>query len=292
MLVLHGFHWADATSARLLLHLGRHLTRSRILIVVTYRPVEVGAGWAGEGSPLSQVVGELKRRFGDMEIDLDGATRHEGRSFVDALLDSEPNKLDDEFRQALWEVTDGHALFTVELVREMKDCGDLQLDEEGRWVAGPHLNWGRLPARVEAILEMRLARLAPDLKQALRVASVEGAQFTAEVVARVQGIEERRLIRMLSGQGVRQHRLLVRPSLFRQGDRFLCRYRFRHHLFQQYLYQTMDEVERAVLHREIGQAQAALAGKHEGLPAAPRETSPRRPVVAAKTTAGHRPASE
>jgi len=260
LLVLHGLHWAGATSANLLLHLGRHLRRSRILILATYRPEDMGPGWAGRGNPWTQVIGELKRHFGDMDIDLDTATRKEGRSFIDALLDTEPNRLDGEFRQALWELTGGHALFSVELVREMKDCGDLQLDEEGRWVEGPQLNWQRLPVRVEAVFEMRLSRLSPELRQALRVASVEGVQFTAEVVARVQGIDERRLIRLLSAQGVRQHRVLSPPSLFRQGTRLLSRYRFRHQLFQRYLYQGLDDAEWGLLHRELDAAQHALYG--------------------------------
>jgi hypothetical protein len=45
----------------------------------------------------------------------------------------------------------------------------------------------------------------------------------------------------------------------------LSRYRFRHHLFQRYLYQRLDALERARLHEEVGDTLEALYG---GRPAA------------------------
>ena len=275
LLLLHGLHWADAASISLLFHLGRHLGGSRTLIVATYRPEDVALDWADGGNPLREVVGELRRELGDIQIDLDRATREQGRSFVDALLDTEPNRLDEGFRQTLWHLTGGHALFTVELLREMQTCGDLRRDKHGHWVAAPALNWDRLPARVEGVIEMRLGRLAPGLRAALRVASVEGADFTAEVVARAQGLEEAALIRMLSAEGVRQHRLLARPSLRRLGDRFVCRYRFRHSLFQRYLYQGLDDAERVLLHREVDTALQAVYGPYRTQAAGPLIQLPR-----------------
>jgi DNA-binding SARP family transcriptional activator len=260
MLLLHGLHWADTPSLSLLFYLARRVTRSRILLVATYRPEDVAVGWTNGADSLQEVLGELKREFGDVEVDLGRATRDEGRAFIDALLDAEPNQLDEGFRQAFWRLTGGHPLFTVELLREMQQCGDLRLDEAGRWIEGPALDWHRLPARVEGVIERRLGRLAPELRQALRVASVEGEQFTAEVVARVQGMHEGSLIRMLSAQGVRQHHLLAPPSLGRLGSRLLSRYRFRHPLFQRYLYRGLDEAERLLLHREVSRALTSVCG--------------------------------
>jgi predicted ATPase len=48
------------------------------------------------------------------------------------------------------------------------------------------------------------------------------------------------------------------PSLQWLGAQHLSRYRFRHNLFQKYLYQTLDEAERAYLHAEVGRALEAL----------------------------------
>ncbi|NIP16737.1 MAG: AAA family ATPase, partial [Xanthomonadales bacterium] len=208
MLVVDDLQWADVSSVSLLFHLGRRMGQSRILIIGTYRPEDVALGRAGEPHPLEGVASEFKRYFGDIWVDLSQAAGTEGRQFVDALLDTEPNQLGEAFRQELWQRTEGHALFTVELLRDMRERADLVRDEEGQWIEGPALDWGALPARVEGVIEKRIGRLEAELREVLTVASVEGEGFTAQVVARVQEIRERQLLRELSRELEKRHRLV------------------------------------------------------------------------------------
>ncbi|NIN93470.1 MAG: hypothetical protein GTO49_00445, partial [Anaerolineae bacterium] len=88
--------------------------------------------------------------------------------------------------------------------------------------------------------------------EALTIASVEGEEFTAEMVARVQAVEERRLIRRMSAEVDKQHRLVDGLGLQRVGRQRLSRYRFHHNLFQTYLYNSLDEMERSYLHEDVG----------------------------------------
>ena len=258
LLVLDDLQWADTGSINLLFHLGRRLQDSRILIVGVYRPVEVTMGRAGERHPLEPLVSEFQRHFGQILIDLRQA---EGRLFVTALLDTEPNRLDKTFQEALYQHTQGHALFTVEILRGMQERGDLVQDEAGQWVEGPNLNWETLPARVEGVIGDRIARLPKMLPKVLEVASVEGEVFTAEVVARVQAFDERELVRQLSGNLDKQHRLVVGQGSQRLGARRLSQYRFRHILFQHYLYNSLDEVERGYLHEAVAKELEQLYGE-------------------------------
>jgi tetratricopeptide (TPR) repeat protein len=228
------------------------------LLVAAYRPEDVAHEREGKPHPLPEVLSEFKRQFGDVGLDLDRSAAGEGRRFVDALLDAEPNRLGEAFRQALFQRTEGHALFTVELLRDLLERGNLRMDEAGQWVEGPALDWERLPARVEGVIEKRMGRLPAEMRRALRVASVEGEEFTAEVVARVQGVGEAELVRQLSAEAGRGHRLLGTPSLQWLGAQPLSRYCFRHYLYQQYLYHTLDETERAYLHAAVGEALEAL----------------------------------
>lgn len=124
MLVVDDLQWADAASIGLLFRLGRRIGDSRILIVGAYRPAEVALGRGGVRHPLEKVLAEFKRYFGDVWVDLGQAAVAEGRDFVDALLDVEPNRLGEGFRQALFQHTGGHPLFTIELLREMQERGD------------------------------------------------------------------------------------------------------------------------------------------------------------------------
>jgi predicted ATPase len=203
------------------------------------------------------VVHEFQRTFGDIIIDLAQA---EGRPFVEEYLDSEPNRLSAGFRETLYQQTEGHPLFTAELLHGMQERGDLVQDSQGRWVQGPALDWETLPARVEAAIAERIERLDAPSREALRVASVEGETFTAEVVARVRSADEREMVQRLSGELERRHRLVRAQEIQRLGALRLARYRFRHILFQNYLYQGLDPVERAYLHEAVGVALEELCG--------------------------------
>ncbi len=267
LLVLDDLQWADAASLELLFRLGRRIGGSRILLVGTYRPEEVALGRPSTSSgqverhPLEKVLAEFKRTYGDVWLDLDRAREAEGQRFVDALLDTEPNGLGEAFRRALCHHTGGHPLFTIELLRAMQERGDLVRDAQARWVEGPSLDWGALPARVDGVLEERLGRLEGALQQALEVASVEGEDFTAEVVARVQAADARTLIRRLSGELDRRHRLVSAQGTRRLEQQRLSLYRFMHNLLQTYLYNSLDGVERAYLHEDVGSALEELYGE-------------------------------
>ncbi|MEJ2304880.1 MAG: hypothetical protein P8Y14_25430, partial [Anaerolineales bacterium] len=171
------------------------------------------------------------------------------------------------FREMLYQQTRGNPLFTIELLRGMQERGDVLRDPDGRWVEGPALDWERLPARVEAVIAERIGRLAQPLRAALRVASVEGETFTAEVVAQVQATGERELLGQLSSELDRRHRLIRAQSIQRIGDQRLSCYRFRHTLYQKYLYSNLDEVERVYLHEQFGAAMEGLYGAQEGITA-------------------------
>jgi predicted ATPase len=158
----------------------------------------------------------------------------------------------------LYRQTRGHPLFTVELLRGLQEQGDLARDAEGFWVEGLALDWQTLPARVEAVIAERIARLPEPLQAALRVASVEGEIFTAEVLARVQATDEGEVVGNLSNELDRRHRLVRAQGMLRLGDQRLSHYRFRHILFQRYLYDNLDNVERAHLHEAVGNTLEAL----------------------------------
>jgi len=258
VLFLDDLQWADNASLGLLFHLGRRVESSRILILGAYRPNDVAVGRNGERHPLEPVVHELTRYHGDVSIELDAIPETVTRQFVDALLDAEPNDLGQAFRQTLFHQTSGHALFTVELIHAMKERGDLVRDGDGRWREGPSLDWNALPVRVEGVIAERIDRLDEELQEMLTVGSVEGERFTAEVVARVQAVAEREAIRQLSNDLQRQHGLVSALGLVQLGYVRLSLYRFVHNLFQQYLYGSLGEAERAALHRDMGGAIEAL----------------------------------
>jgi len=265
LLVIDDLQWADTGSINLLFHLGRHLVGRRILLLGAYRSEEVALGRNGMRHPLEPVINEFRRSFGDIQVNLGQALgQEESREFVDEFLDKEPNRLDESFREMLYQQTLGHPLFTIELLRGLQDRGDIFKDLKGYWVTGPSLDWETLPARVEAAIQERISRLPKTMQKALEVASIEGELFTAEVVACVQGIDEQELLGYLSGDLDRTHRLVRAQSIKRVNNRLLSRYQFKHILFQKYLYGSLDNVFRVHLHEQVGAALENLYNTEEG----------------------------
>lgn len=251
LLVLDDLQWADMGSISLLFHLGHRLTGCRILIVGAYRPEELALRRESERHPLEKVVNEFRCLYGEIMINLALA---ENRTFMDKYLDSEPNRLGAKFRKTLYQKTSGHPLFTVELLRGMTERGDLVQDDKGYWIEGKDLNWEILPSRIEAVIAERVGRLDLESQEALRIASVEGEVFTAEVLARVLNTEARHIVWLLSERLERDHRLVHAQEIQRLGTRHISRYRFRHFMFQNYLYQSLDPIQRAYLHEDVGLA--------------------------------------
>jgi ABC-type oligopeptide transport system substrate-binding subunit len=261
LLILDDLQWADTASLSLLFHLGRRLAGCRVLIGCAYRSEEVALGRDGQRHPLERILAELKRTFGDVWIDLGHVDKLEARGFVDEVLETQPNRLGEGFRRSLFERTEGHPLFTVELLRALQERGDLVQDEDGRWVEGGALDWGPLPARVEAVIEERVGRLGGELGEILAAASVQGEEFAAQVVAGVCGIRERDVIRKLGWALDKRHRLVVERGSGQVGPRRLHLYRFRHSLFQQHVYGELGEIERRLLHGDVGSVLEELYGE-------------------------------
>ena len=150
IVILDDLHWADSASLNLLFHLSRALMDCRVLIIGTYRPDDVALGRGDERHPLEPILNELKRYGGDIVIDLSEARTHEGRAFVDALIDAEPNQLNEAFRAELFTRTGGHPLFTVEMLRNLKERGDLV-------AKFAYANWGRQDGATRQMAENAVA---------------------------------------------------------------------------------------------------------------------------------------
>ena len=252
LILVEDLHWADVSSIGLLFHLSRYLNRSRVLVLGTYRPEEIALGRDGVRHPLADMLSEVKRHYGDVWIDLDHSVK--ARQFVKAILGREPNRLSQRFQDALFHHTQGHALFTVELIRDMQERGDLYQDKAGYWRESPSLDWGVLPAKVEGVIEKRIGQLSDELQNLLIVASVEGEDFTAQVVSSVTNEPRRAMLRQLSQHLEKRHLLIQEQRDVMVNGQRLSRYRFSHVLFQQYLYQRLSAGERRLLHGEVATA--------------------------------------
>ena len=257
LLILEDLQWVDASSAALFNNINRHITEIPILLIGSYRSSDV---LSNEAHPILETSRELQRLYGEVTINLEEQREEAEREFVNAYLDSEPNELNDSFREIFLKHTQGHALFTAELLNTLKDRKDVY-KQDGKWFAKGNIDWQRLPAKVEGVIQVRVGRLPNEQRELLNVASVQGETFIGEAVAQVQKQNERDVIRALSGEIDKRHRLVKSERMERLGQQRLSHYRFRHNLFQQYVYSNLTETERTYLHEDIAIALEAMYGE-------------------------------
>jgi transcriptional regulator with XRE-family HTH domain/tetratricopeptide (TPR) repeat protein len=272
LLLLDDLQWIDDASLNLLFHLGRRLPGSRIMLVGAFRPGERNSrrlpnlSNSTEGASIEPLMLELTRQYGEILINLNLENPAEGKAFIDALIDQEPNSLGNEFRDNLYRHTRGQPLFAGEMLHSMKESGKLVQDGSGRWVESSGSIPDILPARVGAVIEQRLGRLNPSLMELLEVASVEGDIFTAEVVTDILGLDLPTVLHSLSHDLGQKHRLVQEQGEIQAGPLRLNRFQFRHLLFQEYLYTQLSPGEKRRLHGEVAGELEKLWIGTSGLP--------------------------
>ena len=265
LLLLDDLQWMDSASASLLYHLARRSPGKQILIVGAYRSTDAAPEALAAGQPTNQlqsIVHEVARRFGDVVVNLNQLAPAERQQFVNDVVDLRPNRLETTFRAELFRRTGGSALFTIEVLRDMRSRRDLVEQKDGRWTARPGMDWDLVPSRVQAVIQQRIGRLDDYPRELLRTASVEGQSFTAEAVANVLGLDHRTVVRELSRSLQRVHNLVQEQGQLDLVPGPLTRFRFNHDLFRQVLYESLTPPERGRIHAEIADALVALYGEH------------------------------
>jgi tetratricopeptide (TPR) repeat protein len=91
-----------------------------------------------------------------------------------------------------------------------------------------------------------------------------GYEFIAQVIARVEQVQELELARDLARELEKRYLLVFEQGEMKIGAQFLSIYRFSHVLTQQYLYDELSAGERRILHGEIAETLEALAADQAG----------------------------
>src|SRR5439155_26721662 len=108
LLVLEDLHWADRGALDLLLHLARNLQGARVLVVGTYRDVEVD-----RSHPLSATLAELRRTSPFDRIPLRGLAAEAVQRMLSGLATQEVSW---GLAEAVHRQTEGNPLFIQEVV--------------------------------------------------------------------------------------------------------------------------------------------------------------------------------
>ncbi len=233
VLVLDDLHWADEASMMLLGFVAPEIRRSRLLILATYRELEMRRMARGLGDVAR--VGEriMLAGFGRGEID----------DFLRKTAALTPaTKLVDE----LLRVTEGNPFFLDEMVRLLRAEGTLTADAADA-VDGATVT---LPDEVREVIRRHLRPLTEDDRRLLAIAAVLGREFDLAALQLACELAADRLLERLE--------VAHAAGLVSEIPESVGRYRFVHVLIRETLYGDLTPVRRAELHRRVGLALEAL----------------------------------
>ena len=253
LLVLEDLHWADKPTLLLLRHLIAATDSSRLLVLGTYRPTDLGAE-----HPLTDVLAVLRREEQVQRVDLHGLNDAE----VVALLEAAAgHSLDDQgvvLAHALYRETDGNPFFTGEILRHLAETGAISQRDDGRWIADVDFrDQAALPTSVREVIGRRVARLGEETEQTLRAAAVIGRDFELDLLAGGHR-PERRPHRSTCSDGA------IRAVLIREVPQRPGRLSFSHALIEHTLYDDLGPTRRQRLHLRVAAALEALCGDDPG----------------------------
>ena len=255
-LFIDDLHWADASSLNLLLHLGRELEGSRILVIGTYRSHDVAPNVL-----LTQITAKLGR-YGAKMFSLDvsqeqPSAQQRAAQFVrDYLASRYQTNFSDRFERLLADRTEGNALFLTELLKNMEEKGEI-VQDGGAWRLTAQIHdLADLPEKVEQTIKERVDRVtqfSKTLAEILECASVEGDDFIAQVIAKVKERDDMQLLEELTEQLMAAHQLIYERGgkSLANGSR-IHEFAFKHNLIREYVYQHLPKTKRELLHVKIG----------------------------------------
>jgi len=229
VLVLDDLQWADAPSLLLLQFLAHELRDVRILLLGTYREVEVR-----QAPAVAEILGALGRD--GHHVPLRGLGEEEVRRFLEETIGRSPAPV---LVRAVHRETEGNPFFVDEIVRLLVAERALERHED------PSPGRFPVPQGVREAIRRRLAPLPPPAREALALASVVGREFDLAILHRACGLDPEALLETLGPA-------LAREIVVREPGG-VGRYRFAHALIRETLYEELGPAERIRLHGQIGE---------------------------------------
>ena len=258
ILILEDMQWSDYSTVELLSALARRREAARLLVIATYRPVEVLA------HPLHRAKQELQLHGQCQELEL--AFLSEGA--VDAYL---AERFADGAAAArslpglaafMHRWTSGNPLFMVTLADALVQQGALHR-VEGEWALRqpPEEVEIEIPATLRHLIEQQFERLSPEEQNLLEAASVAGAVFSAAVLTEA-GDPAAESIEAACEQLARRSQFVRAAGTAVWPDGAVAtRYAFIHALYREVAYGRAPAGRRMRLHRQIGERLEAGYGR-------------------------------
>lgn len=252
MLILEDLHLADESTLDLISALARRRVAAKLMVLATYRPVEVIAR-----SPLKVLKQDLLIHRLCGEVSLGPLTRLEIEQYLSAEFPE--SEVGARLSKLIHQSSDGNPLFMVALLERLRRQGWIVRSGE-RWtltVPPEQIDLG-VPETLQQMLEVQLEHLREAEQQRLRAASVSGWRFSAWAVAAMTETGEGIVEGTFEDLAARQQFILHAGMQQLPDGSVSAQYEFKHSLYREVLFSRLPPIHRRQFHLRLAERMESL----------------------------------
>ena len=168
VLLFDDLHWADESTLLFIEHLAPHLSRLRVLLLGTYRDVDLEVD-----RPFAKSLERLTRQRLAERIVLRRMPESDVAELLATLGAPDPPP---SLVQAIYRETEGNPFFIEEVFQHLREEGRL-LDADGRWLPDLRIEQLEVPEGVRLVIGRRLERVGTECRAVLAAAAIVGPRF-------------------------------------------------------------------------------------------------------------------
>ena len=237
ILVIDDLHWADKSSLLLLNHICRKISQQAVLVIGTYRDVEVT-----RKHPLFESLGEINRLTTLRRISLKGLSEQDVSGYIENTVSE---ALPPEILKSLYDKTEGNPLFVSEVAKILQQGRDkhdgVQITVE-------------IPEGIQEAIGRRLNQLTGQCNDLLSMAAVIGRRFNLKIIKQLLPEPEQPGVLETLEEAVNQGIIESVPDS-------ISEYKFCHVLIRDILYEELSLTRKIILHQKVADALIQLRAK-------------------------------
>jgi predicted ATPase len=259
LLMLEDLQWVDFSTVDLISALARRRAPSKLLLIGTYRPVDVTLA----DHPVKAVKQDLLVHHLCREVALEPLAESEVAEYL--AIESAGLAAPEALTGLIYRHTEGNPLFMVAALDHMRDRGLIAV-ENGTWQIKVPLERIDLeaPESLRQMIELQIERLSEEEQRALEIGSATGALFTSAVRATAANTDADSFEKLCEGLS-RRHQIVrsAGSQEFPDGTKS-ARYEFVHALYREVIYHRLSPGRRAKIHLHVGERLEALYAQRPG----------------------------
>lgn len=242
VLILDDLHWSDRPSLTFLEFIARELSQSRVMLICTYRDMELN-----RRHPLTVTLGDLARERLYERVVLRGLAESDVGRFIEIAAGFTPPT---ELSATVHRHTEGNPLFVTEVVRELVQSGELAESQE----SGSSTWSVRIPEGVREVIGRRLDRLSEHANEVLTVAAVVGRDFHLNALQELsEDTSENQLLDIIDES--------LDAKIIEELADAMGHFQFTHALMQETLTSELSLTRRVRIHARIAETLERIYGE-------------------------------